>query len=303
MELLWSFFQAGHFLMRERPDICFLFGGYVSLIPLLWCRLLGVCAVAHEQNAGAGKVTRLAARLGVPIASGWNECRGVRAFTPVGIPVRPLKRISRKEAASALEVDVEDGDFVMGVIGGSLSSASLSALIEKISENSADAGGNGIDFIEKNGENGEKIIFVVLSDTPAASFGKGVFFVGRRWDMDPFYSLCDAVVCRAGASTLAEIAIYGIPALPVPWSLAADGHQEANARCFAALTGSAVWKEDENAGAGEKILKETFLEFVTRARGTRGEAGCKSEPTAASSALWRFGQRECGILCEPCERS
>ncbi|MDR1977358.1 MAG: UDP-N-acetylglucosamine--N-acetylmuramyl-(pentapeptide) pyrophosphoryl-undecaprenol N-acetylglucosamine transferase [Synergistaceae bacterium] len=279
MELLHSFCQTGYFLRRERPDLCFLFGGYVSLMPLLWCRLLGIRVIAHEQNACAGKVTRLAARLRVPIASGWNECRGVDGFAPVGVPVRPLRKISRKEAASALEIDVKDGDFVVGVVGGSLSSAALSTLVEKVSESVA-------------GGDGESCVFVVLNDIPAPAFEKRIHFVGRRWNMNPFYSLCDAVVCRAGASTLAEVASYGIPTLAIPWKSAADGHQEANAECFSALTGNSIWKEDGNENAEGDALREVFSKFVTRAREARGEKGRENESAidAASSALWRFGR-------------
>lgn len=290
MELLYSFFQTGRFLIRERPDACFLFGGYVSLMPLLWCRFLGIPAIAHEQNACAGKVTRLAALLGVPVASGWNECRGVKAFTPVGIPVRSLQKISRAEAASLLGIGVKDGDFVVGVIGGSLSSASLSASIEKISEAAA-----GVEDIGKIDE--KNVVFIVLSDIPASPLGKKVYYIGRRWDMNPFYSLCDAVVCRGGASTLAEVAVYRIPALVVPWRLAADGHQEANARCFAASTGSAIWQEGESAGSAANtvdIIEEVFFKFLTRARDAKSEEKSNPASDAASLALWRFGQEKRG---------
>jgi UDP-N-acetylglucosamine--N-acetylmuramyl-(pentapeptide) pyrophosphoryl-undecaprenol N-acetylglucosamine transferase len=77
MELFRSFFQVGRFLRRERPDACFLFGGYVSLLPLLWCRFLKIPILAHEQNACAGKVTKLASYLGAPVAAGWSQCRGL----------------------------------------------------------------------------------------------------------------------------------------------------------------------------------------------------------------------------------
>ncbi|MDR3264399.1 MAG: UDP-N-acetylglucosamine--N-acetylmuramyl-(pentapeptide) pyrophosphoryl-undecaprenol N-acetylglucosamine transferase, partial [Synergistaceae bacterium] len=134
-ELLRVFFRTGKLMRRLRPDICFLFGGYVSLMPLLWCRFLRIPAVMHEQNARAGKVTRLASRLGVPVASGWNECGGLKGpFTNAGVPVRRLERMERRDAARALNVEVHEDDLVIGVIGGSLSSASLNALPGKFSK-------------------------------------------------------------------------------------------------------------------------------------------------------------------------
>ena len=257
--LFRSFFGTRFFLKRERPDVCFLFGGYVSLAPLLWCKWLGVPVIAHEQNACAGKVTRLAARMGVPVASGWSECSGVSNAFHVGVPVRSFKRLSRPDAVSALGVNVAPGDLVVGVIGGSLGSAQLSALVARVEKVGKKSGGakRKIQFTE-----------------------------ARSWDMAPFFSLCDAVVCRAGASTLAELTAFGIPALTIPWRGAADGHQEANAKIFSALTGNPVWVEGVH---DEKNLEEAFEKLLERASNYQKPTGDLTNNTA-SSALWRLFQ-------------
>jgi len=254
--LFRSFIDTKYFLRKEMPDVCFLFGSYVSLAPLLWCKWLGVPTIAHEQNACAGKITKLASRMGVPVASGWKECRGVSNPFHVGVPVRSFRRLSRQEAASVLGITADPGDLVIGVIGGSLGSAQLSALVDRLS-----------------GGAKRKIQFIAA----------------RSWDMAPFYSLSDAVVCRAGASTLAELAAYGVPALTIPWHGAADAHQEANAKVFSALTGNPVWIEGEH---DEKNLEEAFGKLLERVSSARKADGDLADNTA-SSALWRlFMQRE-----------
>jgi UDP-N-acetylglucosamine--N-acetylmuramyl-(pentapeptide) pyrophosphoryl-undecaprenol N-acetylglucosamine transferase len=272
-----SFFRSAALLRRERPDVCFLFGGYVSLPPLLACRFLRVPAVMHEPNARAGKTTRLAARLGVPVASGWDECGGVRSFTRVGVPVRPFAKLSRAEAAAALGLSVGEDDFAVGVIGGSLGSASLESLTGTLAEK------------QKGARTRRRRVFVVLGDAPEGTLSgigaaaSNVHFVGRRWDMAPFYSLCDAVLCRAGASTLAELEACGLPALAIPWAGAADGHQEANARAFARRTGNPLY---ENEGRSvEKFLDECGAGKppVPRKEGERKEGG-----EDACSALWKL---------------
>ena len=273
--LIRSFFYVKKFLRHERPDGCFLFGSYVSLMPLLLCKILGIPAIVHEQNASAGKVTRLASYLGVPVVSGWNECHGVKIFTPVGVPIRPLEKISRQTAAAALGVSVNNKDIVIGIVGGSLSSASLSELAGKMGR---------VPTTHAPGDSSH--VFVVLGEAPSNG-EPGVCFVGRRWDMTAFYSLCDAVICRAGASTLAELAAYGIPALTLPWEGAADGHQEANARCFVALTGNSSWSAEE----GNDALDEKFLDLLLRASGMKYTDGSKSEPDDACSALWQFWEK------------
>jgi UDP-N-acetylglucosamine--N-acetylmuramyl-(pentapeptide) pyrophosphoryl-undecaprenol N-acetylglucosamine transferase len=176
-----------------------------------------------------------------------------------------MKAIPREEAAATLGVNA--GDFVIGVVGGSLSSASLASLAGQI------------------GASGKASLVIVLGPPPDAapvSFDPMVRFVGRRWDMTPFYSLCDAVVCRAGASTLAELAALGIPALVVPWKKAADGHQEANARCFAALTGNSVWDEDDRPA-----LNAALSRLLKRSR-VRAAVDKEDSP---NEALWRQGTR------------
>jgi len=278
------------YLRRERPDMCFLFGSYVSFAPLLYCKWLGIPTIAHEQNACSGKVTRLAARLGVPVTSGWGECWGVSGAFHTGVPVRSLKRLSKLEAASALGVKADglktEDSPVIGVIGGSLGSAPLTALIEKMSRGAA-------------GQAGRKCLFVVLGDEPKESsflgpgFGPGVEFIGKHWDLAPFYSLCDAVVCRAGASTLAELAAFGIPALTIPWRGAVDAHQEANARIFSAKTGYPVWIEEKQDGQKEQSgfnkLEEAFEKLLELAR-KPGKTSGDFTDDSASSALWNFAE-------------
>lgn len=269
MGLLRAFFQTRKILSRERPDICFLFGGYVSLMPLLWCHFLKIPAVVHEQNAYAGRVTRLASRMGATIASGWQECRGISGpVTPAGIPVRPLRKIARRDAARLLGVGVDDDDLVIGIVGGSLGSASLNTLPENV----------------KKTQGMRRVVFVVLGENRDAAVDPSVCFVGRRWDMTPFYSLVDGVICRAGASTLAELAAYDIPALAVPWAGAADGHQEANARCFAAITSNPVWFEN-----GEEDLQQVFSKLISLCEAKKycGE-GPVIRVNAAPVALWRL---------------
>ncbi|NLL36813.1 MAG: UDP-N-acetylglucosamine--N-acetylmuramyl-(pentapeptide) pyrophosphoryl-undecaprenol N-acetylglucosamine transferase [Fretibacterium sp.] len=250
-DVLASVFETRAVLREEAPDVCFLFGGYVSFAPLLLCRMKKIPLLLHEQNSVAGRVTRLASRLGVTIASGWKECSGVEGFIPVGIPVRPVERVERGDAMKRLGLDLPQEARVVGVIGGSLSSQPLMDEVIKIAGLFQD-------------------LFFVFLGAPPGDFEQGVgkklgkwlseklCFLGRRWDVNAFYSLCDFLVCRSGASTLAEAMAWNIPALTVPWRGATDGHQERNARNFEALTGNRVWDEgvDPSGRALEKLLHQ-----------------------------------------------
>ena len=233
LSLFSAFGETSRCLAESRPRAAFLFGSYVSLAPLLLCRLRKIPVVVHEQNAVAGRVTRLAARLGARIAAGWPECLGVKNFTTVGIPTREPTRLPRAEALSRLCPGLS-GDRLGGstkIVGVAMGSLGSRPLAEKI--------------IEAAGElAGRKVALVLLGDAPdGMEAPENVLFVGRRWDMDPFYSLCDVLVCRAGGATLAEALRWGLPTVTVPWAGAAEGHQERNARCFAAMGDGVVWHE------------------------------------------------------------
>ena len=231
LSLFSAFGETSRCLNEVRPRAVFLFGGYVSFAPLLLCKLRGIPVVVHEQNAVAGRVTRLAARLGAAITAGWSECRGVRAYTPVGIPTREPARLSRQEALARLSLNLDEGLRIVGVAMGSLGSRPLAEKIIATAEELR----------------GQDAAFVLLGDPPEGmKVPDNARFVGRQWDMNPFYSLCDALVCRAGGSTLAEALRWGLPTVTVPWEKAAEGHQERNARCFAALGGGVVWHEGDN---------------------------------------------------------
>ena len=264
LALVSAFGEVSRRLAEVRPTTAFLFGGYVSFAPLLLCRLRGIPVVFHEQNAVAGRVTRLASRLGAVIASGWEECLGLHGpHVLTGVPVRTPHRLPRAEAERRLGLSLKEGSRVVGVISGSLGSAAL----VREALRAADALGGRAEPVE----------FVLLGDAPGEADREGIHFVGRRWDVDPLYSLCDALICRAGASTLAEALRWGIPAAAVPWMQAADGHQVRNALSFAEAGGGVLWKEGDTL-----LLADVIGDLLER-----GRAAAPADGDAASMAIAR----------------
>lgn len=249
-EMLKAFFESLKYINKIRPERVFLFGGYISFMPLLICKIKKIKVIIHEQNAVAGRVTRIAARLKIPVASGWEICEGLnkKNFVYVGIPVREPKRFSRPEAVKRLKIPDNIANKllslkIIGVAGGSLGGRGLAQKI-------LDAA-NELD----------EFYFLMLGDEPEFiknknnNKPKNIYFTGRQWDINPFYSLCDILICRAGGSTLAEILKWGIPAVSVPWSGAAENHQYKNAECFAKMGGGLVWHEDDKITLVDAIKK------------------------------------------------
>jgi UDP-N-acetylglucosamine--N-acetylmuramyl-(pentapeptide) pyrophosphoryl-undecaprenol N-acetylglucosamine transferase len=210
---------------------------------MLAARSRKIRSVLHEQNALAGRVTKLADRIRVPIASGWDECEGLEPghYAKVGVPIRRFRAMSRQEAHSILGTGGDGIGPVASVMTGSLGSGSLSEVLAELAKMEV--------FLTWT--------FFAIDprvDAPQRA-GANVTRLPKMWDISPVYAVSDILVTRCGASTLAEIEALGIPAVAVPWRGAADDHQMKNARLAAASEKILIWDElnDTLADLAEKI--------------------------------------------------
>lgn len=238
ISLVKSFFQTLKFINKFKPDEIYLFGGYISFAPLIIAKLKKIPVTLHEQNSVAGKVTRIASKMGAKILTGWPECEGIKNFTYFGIPVRTPQKISRSEALKILGLDekISDDKKIVGITGGSLTSGPLIKILLKVSE------------ICKEFE------FVFLSHEHKNEDNR--HFILPQWNMNPFFSICDILVCRAGGSTLAEALEWGMPTITVAWPGAADNHQMKNAQQFVKLAkNSQMFNENDSPEKLAEIIK------------------------------------------------
>ena len=219
-------------------DAVYLFGGYISFAPLIAAKFREVPVTLHEQNTVAGKVTRLAARMGVKILTGWPVCEGISRFEYFGIPVREPVRLERQEALRTLGLELPVASRIVGIAGGSLGSGPLSAKLKETAELCRECE------------------FVFLSSKERRDDGNK-HYITAQWDMNPFYSVCDVLVCRAGGSTLAEALKWGMPAITIPWPGAMDDHQQKNAEEFVKLAGNAhIFSETDSPERLAAIIAE-----------------------------------------------
>jgi len=239
--------------LRNPPKALFLFGGYLSVPFIVVAKLLRIPTVIHEQNALAGKATRLGSRLGIPVCTGWKECLGIKKenFIFSGIPVRKLQHLHVLDAWNKLVPDTPfpRGEIIL-VLGGSLGSKLLIELALSLSS---------------HGEY-EDYHFLLLRNEgllPEEKKRKNITFIKPQWNMAPLYSLASMAITRAGASTLGELLAYAIPGLVIPFSESADRHQEKNAQAFSDLGGGSFWQEGESFEA----LKRRFDEVLAMGRG------------------------------------
>ncbi|MDL2263374.1 UDP-N-acetylglucosamine--N-acetylmuramyl-(pentapeptide) pyrophosphoryl-undecaprenol N-acetylglucosamine transferase [Synergistaceae bacterium OttesenSCG-928-I11] len=253
-ELFASFGEAKRYLRDFSPEMCVTFGGYVSAPVLLFARIGKRRVIAHEQNAYAGRITRLAAHIGVPVASGWEECEPLKrgTYTHTGIPVRRFRRMEKRDAWRELGIPAEmSGCPTVLAMTGSLGSDSIRSVLSSACR---DEKMRGWAFLVVGAD----------GDVPERLAGN-LFLLPKRWDASPFFSAADIAITRGGASTLSEVAVMDLPGIVIPWRGAVSDHQMKNARCFAADPRHAIWDEKtEQIDDLVKKLNDLYRSFPVK---------------------------------------
>lgn len=239
-----SLVQSFFLIRRLRPSVVVGTGGYVCGPVLFMASLLGVPSAVHESNSYPGVTTRMLAKRMTRVFITFDATRrwlpAGSAAELVGNPTRDeLSRPSRAEACAQFGLD--PAKETLFVFGGSLGAASINRAMPAVVR---DAVASGRQVIWQTGESDASSSAAVAPHPSVKVFP----FIER---MDLGYAAADLVVCRAGATTLAELTRLGKPAVLVPYPHAAANHQELNAKAMVEA-GAAVMVKD--AALAEELL-------------------------------------------------
>jgi len=218
LRLLRALLQSRQVLRRVRPDVVLGFGGYISLPAGLMAALRRIPLVLHEQNSVAGAANRLLARRAQRVFSAFPKA------LPGGQYVgNPLREEFLNQAMPAERFAGRTGPLQLLVVGGSLGARALNTVVPKALALIPPAQRPVVLH-----QSGEKQMDELRANYAAA---------GVDASLTPFidntaqaYAQADLVLCRAGASTVTEIAAVGAAAMLVPFPSAVDDHQTHNAR-------------------------------------------------------------------------
>lgn len=238
-----SFYQAGRIIRRFQPDIILGVGGYVTGPVVVAGKILGVPTVIHEQNSVPGLANK---KLGAFVDRVCLSLPGSGAEFPpekityTGNPVR--RNILQLAKNPSLKVS-GNGRKTLLVLGGSQGARAVNRLVSEGLQSLSDTILAGLRVIHQTGEQDFEGIKQLYADRGIESLVQPFFT-----DMAEIYSQADLLVSRAGATTLAEIAVLGKPAILIPYPSAADNHQEKNGNHYAAGGGAIVQKQNELTG-------------------------------------------------------
>ena len=227
--------RAAGFLIRDRqPRAVVSFGGFASGPGGLAARLHGLPLLVHEQNRAPGLTNRVLSRFARRVLTGFPGSFAQREEA-VGNPVRA-------EIAAIAPPDVRlanrQGPLRLLVLGGSQGARVLNNAVPK----ALAALGSAV-AIDVRHQSGEKLHAEAVSAYQAAGVTARVdAFIA---DMAEAFAWADLVVCRAGASTLAELCAVGVGSVLVPFAAAVDDHQTRNAEYLVDRGAAVLLKQDE----------------------------------------------------------
>jgi UDP-N-acetylglucosamine--N-acetylmuramyl-(pentapeptide) pyrophosphoryl-undecaprenol N-acetylglucosamine transferase len=224
-KLIKSFFQVRSIFNSFKPNAVFGVGGYSSFPVLKFAQSKGIPTFIHESNAFAGKSNIWLGKNATKIFTG---TQGMDKFFPsdkiivTGNPVRKniSSSIYTKETAMMQFGLLPDKQTVL-IVGGSLGANSIN---DVIMQNLKHFNELGIQLIWQTGKSQS------AKYLNAAKSFSNVYVNSFLNDMSAAYMAADMVVSRAGAMSVAEIAITGKPCVFVPYPFAAEDHQTFNAK-------------------------------------------------------------------------
>jgi len=239
-ELALGTIEARRLLRGLNPACAVGFGGYPSVPTMLAAAQLGVPAVIHEQNALLGRANRLLASRVDRIATSFAETAGIRLgnrarVVTTGNPVRAAVAAMRGTAYPSYGPDLP---FRILILGGSQGARIMSVIVPAALALLPQATRAALQITEQaRPEDLEAVRRSHAENRVAAQTAS--FFE----DVPARLAAAHLVISRAGASSVAEIAIVGRPAILVPFAMAAEDHQTANAQAVAAMGSAWIMTE------------------------------------------------------------
>ncbi len=293
-----ALFQALWVILTVRPRVIIGFGGYGAFAPLLWGVLFRIPIFLHEQNVVPGVVTRLFAPwakkvfLTYPQTAWWLRTHYV---VVTGLPVRSEILCAH---ADHERFGLDPQKKTVLVFGGSRGSQTLTEVALAAQHHLSE-----VQFLIVTGHSSQPNLSPDPSpkgggEAPLSASGRGlplregVILVPYIHEMGTALATADLVICRAGASTLAELAAIEKPAIVVPWTGAANDHQMANARSLACLGLISVIPESELTP--QRLVQE----IQTRLRLDRTPSPASPAKMNVKRSLSRRSLAVHSILCE-----
>jgi UDP-N-acetylglucosamine--N-acetylmuramyl-(pentapeptide) pyrophosphoryl-undecaprenol N-acetylglucosamine transferase len=233
-----AFWQSWKILRRFSPDCVLGVGGYASGPLVLMAALTGRPTALQEQNSAAGLTNRVLGRFAKRVFLGFSDASSAFPASKCVATGNPVRQMFVQHALSA-KTQAVTGSVL--VVGGSQGAKAVNDLMLGAMQHLAKHGTAPF-VVHQAGKNDCDRL---TQSYAAAGLGEKARVLPFIDDMVAAYGGAELVIGRAGALTLAELAIVGRPAILIPLPTAADDHQTKNARAFEAAGAAVVLRQGE----------------------------------------------------------
>jgi UDP-N-acetylglucosamine--N-acetylmuramyl-(pentapeptide) pyrophosphoryl-undecaprenol N-acetylglucosamine transferase len=249
LSILWQTIRCCFIYRKLKPTSVVGFGGYPSVPPVWAAQIMGIPTVLHEQNAVLGKANRFLAKRAYRVATSFPKTRFLNdGCYQTGNPVRPqILDLHKKVYGPPV-----DGPFVLLIFGGSQGAAIFSEVVPK-----------ALTFLPLDLQRRLKVYQQCrpeyVSQTKALYRESFIDVTLEPFfdNMAELYEQAHLVISRSGASTVAELAVAGKPAILVPYAASREGDQHANAQWYSSA--GAAWMIEEKNFTLENLQKHITL--------------------------------------------
>jgi UDP-N-acetylglucosamine--N-acetylmuramyl-(pentapeptide) pyrophosphoryl-undecaprenol N-acetylglucosamine transferase len=273
-KLTKSFVQSRTILREFNPDVVVGVGGYASVPALLAAKTLGIPYLVHEQNAWPGLANRLLGHWAKRVCLSFDEADRAFHRSPTVLTGNPVR--SAMEECPSLRGE----KLCLLVFGGSQGARAINravvAALTHLSEWQ-----DKLEIVHQSGQLDyeETVRGYKENNWPNADVKP---FIN---DMAKAYANATLIVCRAGATTLAELTACGRPAILVPYPHAAAGHQSGNAQALGAKGAAMVLEERDLTAERLGQLVSGLLHDRTSLKSMSAAAKGLARPGAAARLL------------------
>lgn len=282
LRLVLACWQSVGVLRRTRPDVVAGMGGYISLPIGLMSALLRTPLILHEQNSVAGMANKVLARFATKVYAAFPAAFSDSRLKPRWVG-NPLRAAFLNLPDPATRYGKRQGPLRLLVLGGSLGARTLNDIVPKAL---------GLMSPQERPvvthQSGQKNI-----EELRANYGA----VAVQAELKPFIddiaqalAEADVVICRAGASTVTEVAAAGVAAVFVPLPSAVDDHQTTNAKFLVDQGGGGLVKQQDLtperlARMLQKADRPTLMKTAINAR-AMAKFGATEHLVAACEGIW-----------------
>jgi UDP-N-acetylglucosamine--N-acetylmuramyl-(pentapeptide) pyrophosphoryl-undecaprenol N-acetylglucosamine transferase len=244
--------EALKILRKFDPDLVVGVGSYASGPLILAAWILRIPIVLHEQNIQPGITNRILFPLAARVHVSFPNTRFRTQSPKIRFSGNPIRKNIQECAVRSISPEPVAGTcrrpFTVGIIGGSQGAHAINlAVIQALPLLKK----RGCHFIHQTGQQDLQAVQDAYRDHGISSVVQPFF-----QDMTACYQQTDLMICRSGATTVAEITAIGKPAILIPFPYASDNHQELNARRLVQSQAAEMILESDLTGSAlaERIL-------------------------------------------------